>query len=459
MEKRFDTVIRGGTVVSGQGTVAADIGINDGRIEVVGSNIAEASAARVIDASGQYVLPGVVDAHSHPVYDDGFEATSAGGLLGGVTTLVAYAGPNPAWGRTPNSLTESIERFLEEARKTSLTDFSLHGVVLRHDDVAPQVGNLIGMGIISFKFFMAYKKRGMMVEDYQILRVMDAVAENGGIAMVHAESGAAIDYMTDKYSAMSPVTNDLFTQVHRDLLEAEAIFRAVALAEAVNCPLYVDHVAVKEGVEVVRPLKYRLRMPLFLETCPHYLILTNEEVLRRGPLAKIGPPIRERHDNEALWEGLRDGTIDVMATDHCGIKAETKMSAAHILEARFGAPGVQYLLPLTFSEGVRKGRISLARMVQVLCENPAKIFGLFPRKGTLSPGSDADVVILDPEKRQICSAETQVSKAGYCLYEGRETVGTPSIVLQRGRVLVENGSLLARPGDGRFLPGRNPIWT
>ncbi len=199
-------------------------------------------------------------------------------------------------------------------------------------------------------------------------------------------------------------------------------------------------------------------MPLFLETCTHYLVLTNDEVLRRGPLAKIAPPLRETHDIDALWEGLQDGVIDVIGTDHASILQEKKTACDHILDARYGAPGIEYLLTLTYSEGVLKNRISLGRLVEVLCENPAKIFGLYPRKGALIPGADADLIVFDPEKRQICSAETQHGKSDYCLYEGIETVGAPVIVMQRGKILVENGNLLAKPGDGKYLPATNPIW-
>ena len=458
-EQSFDVIVRGGTVVTGQGGAPADIAIRDGRIEMIARDLTNVPARRVIDASGKLVLPGIVDPHTHPVYDDDLEGTTISGVYGGVTTNVGFVGPNPAWGIAASSLTEVTRQFIEMGETKAVTDFALHGVVIGHDDVVPQIPALVEMGVISIKFFMMYKKRGMMLGDDQILRVMDAMAANGAIAMVHAENGAAIDYLTDKLSAMPPVGNDAYIAAHRDLLEAEAIFRAVALAEAARCPLYIPHVAVKEGIEAVRPLKNLLPAPLFLETCPHYLVLTNDEVLRRGPLAKIAPPIREKHDNDALWQALSDGVIDTVGTDHCGIKAETKNKYTHILDARFGAPGIEYLLPLMYSEGVRKGRISLGRMVQVMCENPAKIFGLYPRKGTLLPGSDADLVLFDPEERRLCTAATQHSNSGYCLYEGMETVGAPTLVMQRGKVVVENGNLLAKPGDGKYLPGRNPIWV
>ena len=304
-----------------------------------------------------------------------------------------------------------------------------------------------------------YKKRGMMVEDEDILRIMDALAENDALSMVHAENGPAVDYLWEKQVADGNVGNDVFIEVHRDLLEAEAILRAVALAESVCCPLYIPHIAVKEGIDVLRRIKHSLRMPLFMETCPHYLLLTNDEVLKRGALAKIAPPIREVHDSEALWSALQDGFINTVGTDHAAIKKEKKLKSNHILDAPYGAPGIELLLPLMYSEGVRKGRISLGRMVQVLCENPAKIFGLFPKKGALVPGADADLVVFNSEKKQVCKAETQHSNAGFCLYEGIETTGAPEIVMQRGKILLEEGNLNAQFGDGRYLPAGERHWN
>jgi dihydropyrimidinase len=456
--KRYDVVIRGGKVINGQGGMSADIAISEGKIELMARNLSEVSAARVIDATGKLVMPGVIDAHTHPVYDDDMEGTTRSGVFGGVTTILGFVGPNPAWGLGTNTLSEAIKWFIDKSQDKTITDYGLHGVVINHDDVVPQLPNLIKMGVLSIKFFMMYKKRGMMLPDDTILRVMEGVAENGAIAIIHAENGAAIDYLTDKLSAQPVVGHEAYNQAHRDLLEAEAVFRAMALAEAAKCPLYIPHLAVKEGVEIVRAFKERIPVPIFVETCPHYLVLTNQVVLEMGPLAKIAPPIREKHDNEALWEGLRDGTVSTVGTDHCGLMAAVKRQCNHILDARFGAGGIEFMLPLMYSEGVRKGRISLGRMVEVLCENPAKIFGLWPRKGVLMPGSDADVVIFDPEKKQVASARTHHSKVDYSIYEGMEMVGAPMLVMQRGKVLVENENLRGKPGDGQFLARKNPVW-
>jgi dihydropyrimidinase len=456
--KRYDVVIRGGKVINGQGGTAADIAISEGKIELMACDLSEVSAARVIDATGKLVMPGVIDAHTHPVYDDDMEGTTRSGVFGGVTTILGFVGPNPAWGLGANTLSEVIKWFIDKSQDKAITDYGLHGVVINHDDVVPQLPNLIGMGVLSLKFFMMYKKRGMMLPDDTILRVMEAVAENGAIAITHAESGAAIDYLTDKLSALPVVGHEVYTQAHRDLLEAEAVFRAMALAEAAKCPLYIPHLAVKEGVEIVRAFKERIPVPIFVETCPHYLVLTNQVVLEMGPLAKIAPPIREKHDNEALWQGLRDGTVSTVGSDHCGLMAAVKRQGKHILDARFGAGGIEFMLPLMYSEGVRKARISLGRMVEVLCENPAKIFGLWPRKGVLMPGSDADVVLFDPEKKLVASAGTHHSKVDYSIYEGMEMVGAPILVMQRGKVLVENENLRGKPGDGQYLVRKNPVW-
>ncbi len=459
VQQPYDTIVLGGNVVSGGGAHRADVAITGGRITAIAADFSHAPAHRTIDATDRLIFPGIVDPHVHPVYDDDLEGTTRAGIYGGVTTTVGFVGPKPDWGLPASTLTGAVTSFIETGQRRALADFALHGVVFGHDDVVPQVPALVEMGVISIKFFMMYKRRGMMLADDIILRVMDALKDNGALAMVHAENGAAIDYLTEKLSARIPVGNEAYLEAHRDLLEAEAAYRAVALAEAVACPLYIPHLAVREGVDVLRAMKHSLRVPFFLETCPHYLVLTNDEVITRGALAKIAPPLRESHDREALWQALRDGVIDTVGTDHCGIAGTAKLNSRHILDARFGAPGIEYLLTVMYSEGVHKGRISLGRMVQVMCENPAKLFGIYPRKGAIVPGADADLVLFDPRARRVCSAETGHSASNYCLYQDMQTVGAPSLVMQRGRVILEDGNLLAKPGDGEYLPGTPPAWS
>lgn len=448
---RFDVIVRGGTVVSGGGRAPADVGI---RGETIAALLApgEGEAARTVDATGKLVLPGGIDAHNHPVYDDAWEQVSASGAAGGITTIIPFIGAFEAWGRKPGSLVETLEGFIAEGRERSLTDFGVHLAIAAFQDPIPEIPAVIKAGCPSFKFFMAYKRRGMMVSDEQMVSAMDAIAANGGMAMAHCENGAGINYLQAKFTAQGRTGNEMFLQSHTPLFEAEATLRFIALADAVGCPAYVPHITGKLPVEVFARFKRAASVPVYGETCPQYILATNEAVIRDGPIAKVGPPIREAADNAALWAALADGTLDVVGSDHAGRKREVKNAVAHIFDAAYGAPGIGTMLPMLYSEGVRKGRITLERLVQVLCENPARIFGLAPKKGALVPGADADLVVFDPEARHTISWRTQHTKSDYSLLEGRECVGRPTLVMQRGEVLVQDGEVRAKPGRGRFLP-------
>lgn len=450
--ERVDVLIRGGELASGTGTRRGDLAIRDGKFVAIPAG-ATPEAGRVVDASGKLVIPGVIDSHVHPVYDDDVESTSRTAALGGVTTMIGFVGAVPAWGKA-GTLTEAIKIFIEDGNRRAHIDFAIHGTITALDEPIPQLPGLIKMGVPSFKCFMSYKKRGMMLTDEAILPFWAALAAEGGLAMVHAENGAIIDHLEDQLIAAGDTGYDSYIRTHPPLEEAEAVVRAIALAQTARCPLYIVHLTVKEGKDLIAELRPELTTPLYVETCPHYLVLTNQAVLDTGPLAKIGPPIREQRDSDALWEGLADNTLDTIGTDHAGYKVESKMKCTHILDAKYGGNGIGALLPITYSEGVRKGRISLERMVQLLCENPARIFGLADRKGSLEVGKDADLVIIDPNQTHTITAANQGGNIDYTLYEGWACQGRPVLTMQRGKVLAENGELVSSPGDGRFLPGR-----
>ena len=231
-------------------------------------------------------------------------------------------------------------------------------------------------------------------------------------------------------------------------LEAEAINRAIAIAEVAGCPIYIPHISVKRGLEPVIQAKRR-GQKVYAETCPQYLELTEKDLYRFKALAKIGPPLRTPEDNEALWQGLADGTIDVVASDHA---PKAKKQDEDFFNAAYGSPQAETLLNVTYDGGVNRNRLTLPRLVQVLAENPARIFGLYPRKGVLEKGADADVVVFDPTVRHTLKGETQHTKAGYTLFEGRECLGRPILTLQRGRVVLDRDKLIARPGDGKYIP-------
>jgi dihydropyrimidinase len=430
-----------------------DIGVRAGVVADVG-DLHDAVAARIIDAADHYVLPGIIDVHNHPVYADDLAEMCAAGAAAGVTTVVSFVGAFPSWGLPKTTTLEVIQAWIERWEREIACDFGVHAAIDAQDDLAADIAALIELGVPSFKFFMAYRERGMMIDDSALIRNFDLVASHGGIAMVHAENGAAISYLEGRYGDDVTVENDRYSECHSGLVEAEAVFRALALADAVGCPLYIPHLTVEEALDAVEIARRKSRAPIWVETCPHYLLLTNEEVLRRGSLSKIAPPLRGRHDNDVLWRALERGDVQVLGSDHCGRTLEMKSQGSNILQAPYGAESIEHLLPLTYSEGVVKGRLDIRRLVQVLAESPADIFGLSPRKGRIAIGADADLVLLDPSARSTLSARDHVGTSDYCLYEGWECHGAVDMTIRRGLVSYDREYPAAGDAGGVFLPRR-----
>jgi dihydropyrimidinase len=450
----FELLVRGGTVVSSTGRSVTDVGVVEGVIREVG-DLSGATADRVIDAVGQFVLPGVIDGHTHPVYADDLGRTALAGASAGVTTTIAFVAAFPSWGFPKTTPSAVVDDYLATWDGVPATDFALHVAFDSADDPAAEVPLLVERGVTSFKFFTAYRKRGMMVDDRHLMAGLEAVAQGGGIAAVHAENGDGIDFLESRLWEESDLPNETFLECHTHLFEAEAVLRVIALAEAVGCPLYIPHLAAGDGIEVVQLARRTARVPVWVETCPHYLVLTNDEVLSRGALSKIAPPLRHVDDNDRLWAAVADGTVQVVGTDHAGRTLEMKAQGKNILQAPFGAEGIEHLLPLMYGEGVAAGRLSLERMVAVLCENPADLFGL-EAKGRIAVGKDADLVVLDPDAGTRCTVDTHVGNSDYCLYEGRELSGSVRYTIRRGAVVLDDGRLDTEARGGRFL-ARQPI--
>jgi dihydropyrimidinase len=443
VKDRFDLLFTGGTVVTGQGIQRADVGVRAGKLAAISPDLPRDAARESVDASGKYILPGAIDVHVHPVYLDSVEHCSSLAAYAGTTTLIHFA-----YARTGESLLEKVEEMKADGMANSRLDFGLHGGMFEAPRQVPEIPKVIDLGVRSFKFFLTYLKQGWYTDDYQLIKGMDILAEQGGMAMVHAENGGAIDYLEDKYLKGPRASASFFNASRPAVLEEEAVFRSIRLAELVDCPLYIAHVTSARAVDLIRREQAAGRR-VYAETCPQYLTLTQEIIEERGALAKIGPPIRSAADRTALWAGLGDGTLQVVSSDHA---AKAKDVNGDFLEQGFGSPQMETLLPLVYDGGVNRGRISLVRMVQVLCENPARIFGLYPRKGTLAVGSDADLVVFDPNRRFTIAAENQHSKAGYTLYEGREVLGWPEMSFQRGQRVLWQGRVVAEAGSGDFLP-------
>jgi len=440
MQRKYDIVIRGGLVITSEGVHRWDVGVTGAQIAAVGASLGPGEWE--IDASGKYVLPGLIDVHAHPVYLDDMGTLSVAAAYGGITTLIHYAYAKPG-----QSLLETLHRFREEGEAKSVLDFGLHGGLFDPKNQAQEIPQAGKLGVTSFKMFMAYAKLGWMTDDYQLTRTLDIIARIGGLGMVHAENGLATDYLEDKFNAEGRDPREVFEATRPGILEGEAVNRAICIAQVLECPIYIPHVSAKEAMEVITQAKAR-GWRVYGETCPQYLTLTGEEIFRQGALAKIGPPLRGKDDQEALWRGLAQGMLDVIASDHA---PKEKNKDDDFFQAPFGSPQVETMVEVVYEAGVNKGRITLPRLVQLLSENPAKIFGLYPRKGALMVGSDADLVIFDPQLEHEITKENQHSRASYTLYEGWRCLGKPVFSLQRGEVILQKGEVVAKPGRGVFL--------
>jgi dihydropyrimidinase len=438
-----DLILTNGIVVTGEGMRRADVAVQGEKIAAVADGLPRAGAHQVIDVTGKYVFPGIIDVHVHPVYLDDVEHSARVAAYGGTTTLLHFA-----YGRTGESLLQKVEEMLDDASRRSLLDFGLHGGMFEAPKQVPEIPRVMELGVRTFKFFLTYLKQGWYTDDYQLIKAMDILAERGGMAMVHCENGGAIDYLEDKYLKGPNASAKFFNASRPPALEEEGVFRAIRLAEVVGCPLYIPHVTTGRVLRHLRQARAD-GLTVYGETCPQYLNLTQEILEARGALAKIGPPIRTAADLAALWAGLRDDTLQVVASDHA---PKAKDVHGDFLAQGFGSPQIETLLPMTYDGGVNAGHLSVVRLVQVLCENPARIFGLYPHKGTIAPGSDADLVVFDPARPFTIRAENQHSNVGYTLYEGRTVLGWPKMSFQRGKPVLRDGEIIAPPGQGHFLP-------
>ena len=463
-DRSADYIIRGGLVVRGSGISSEDIIVGDGKICANDGQYRDADAGRIIDASGMYVMPGIVDAHNHPVYADRIETFSLSAAFGGITTVIPFISNRRREG-VEGTVSDMIREFQDEAAATSYLDYAIHAILLGDDDVEEQVPELMDMGVISFKMYMTYPRRGMMMPDERMLKAMELAAEDGGLAMVHAENGYCIDYLVDRATVAGNTGREHYAPSQPRILEIEAANRAATYAQVTGCPLYIVHLSAREMIGVLE----RFRggdVQLFAETCPQYLDLTNKAMLDFGALAKIGPPLREREDNEAMWRGLSAHLIDTIASDFCGHKRSQKGSydfegapdeETSIFDATFGGNWAEQMLCVAYHEGVNMGRITLPRLVQVMCENPAKIFGLYPQKGSLDAGADADIVLFDPAARHTLSAEAQHCIADFTMFEGKDVIGQPILTMQRGEIIVEDGMMHRPKGRAKYLPGNRDL--
>ena len=450
-----DLVIRGGRVVSEGGVLEADIAITDGTIAAVASPALAIAAREVVDVAGAYVLPGAIDAHVHfnvfnPMVDD-FESTSVAAAHGGVTTMMPFIG-----GREGMSVVEGLEHFAAEGERRSVVDFAMHCRLRPDPALIEQIPDAIAYGVPSIKMFQAYKKRGMLFTDDQLLRGMELTAAHGGIVLVHAENGQVIDYLEDKLTREGKSGPEFYLASRPHFTEAEAVLRAIELAGFAHCPLYVVHLSTADGLEHIRRARGRGHA-VYAETCPQYLLLTDAEMTRQKGLAKIAPPLRWDRDREALWAGLAQGVVQTLGSDHAPfLVADKLVGERDIFQAGFGMPGVETMMPLVLGESLRAGRLTLPQLAAAASENAAKLFGLYPQKGAIRTGADADLLVVDPDSEWTISARDLHSRAGYTCFEGWRVKGRIAMSFLRGRPLLRDGRLCQSPGYGRFLK-RGPM--
>src|SRR6059036_857044 len=452
----FDTIIANGKVVTATDTYLADIAISAGKIEVVGQNLPRQNAARVLEAMGKYVFPGGIDVHTHldmpfggTTSADDFETGTRAAAFGGTTTIVDFA--IQFRGQT---LHHAWETWTKKAESRAVIDYGFHMIITElNDEVEREMDALVRQGITSFKLFMAYPGV-FMLDDGSIFKALLRTGKNGGTICMHAENGGVIDVLVQKALAEGKTAPKYHALTRPARAEAEATHRAIALAEIADVPIYIVHLSAAEALEMVTEARDR-GLPAYAETCPQYLFLSYdnyEEPDFAGAKYVMSPPLREKAKQDQLWRGLAFNDLQCVSTDHCPFcMKEKRLGENDFSKIPNGAPGVETRMSLVYDGGVRPGRISLNRFVELTSTSPAKIFGLFPRKGTIAPGSDADIVVFDPNRTITLAAKTLHMNVDYNPYEGRQVTGATDTVLSRGRLVIENGQFVGRPGSGVFV--------
>jgi dihydropyrimidinase len=452
----FDLLIRNGSLVTPDGTFNSDLAVKEGKIAAVGAEGTLGAAKQVLDASGRLVFPGLVDPHVHIAHPfakgvsmDDFYTATVSAAHGGTTTLIDFA---IQWDKSL-SLMECIRKRRDQADGLSVIDYGLHACpTLSTEETIQAAGDVIRSGAPSFKIYMIYRKQGRMVDDAVLYGLLQEVKKHGGMVGVHAENAAIAEFNEETFLRRGDRSPEHFPLVKPNLVEAECVNRALYLNRWAGSRLYIFHLSTTEGLDLLRTAQGGGES-VYAETCPHYLALT-DAVYKRPDGANFicSPPIRSQKDTEALWRGIADGSISVIGSDHCGFGREQKgTGGGDFSKTPNGLPGMEARLPVVYTEGVSKGRISVNRMVEVLSTNPARIFGLYPRKGSLLPGGDADLVIFDPHEEWPLGVDTLHSPVDWTPYEGMKVKGAVKTVVSRGKVIVQDREFRGAKGEGRYL--------
>jgi dihydropyrimidinase len=454
---RFDTLIRGGTIVTATDTYVSDVGIVGGTISVIGLNLPAEGAGKVIDARGMLVMPGGIDVHTHldmpfggTTSADDFESGTVAAAYGGTTTLIDFAIQYKG-----QTLRHAFDTWMKKADGKAVIDYSFHCIIT--DIAGAQLDEMkafVREGVPTFKLFMAYPGV-FMLDDASIFKAMGVAADSGGMICMHAENGGAIDVIVQRALAEGKRAPKYHALTRPVTAEAEATSRAIALAEMAGTPVYIVHLSCNEALEKVREARDR-GLRVYAETCPQYLYLSLENMDGPGfDGAKyvFTPPLREKWHQEKLWQGLAKDDLQVVSTDHCPfcMKEQKELGKDDFTKIPNGGPGIEHRVSLVYSGGVHGGKFSANRFVQLVSTAPAKLFGLYPRKGTVAVGSDADLIVFDANEEQTISVKTHHMRVDYSMFEGTRVKGVTKTVLSRGRVIVENGKFVGKVGAGEFL--------
>ena len=486
--QRSDLLIRGGLLVSGDGITRSDLLVQDDKVSELGPDLSDREVNRTIDAYGKYVLPGGIDSHSHPVFGDKIDTYSMCAAYGGVTTVAAFIGSethrhehfNNQWGiRKYNP--DIVKGFIEFAEENSYTDFICHGLITMRDkgELHKVIPELVKLGVCSFKLFMTWNpfvlptendySNLMALPDDQVMLLMHHASHNGGMVMVHAENGTCKAFLEDQFRHCGHTSPEFYHKAAPAIIEAEAVNRAATMALITGSPLYPVHLSSAEVVPVLDHYKQK-GLPLYGETCPHYLTLTDDMMIEHGYKYKVAPPLRNDPDVDAMWKGVASGTLSTIASDFTGYTKNLKITGSlsgsvigdapepdpdeiDIFKVAAGLSTLEFMMPVVWTHGVNTGKLTLPRFVQLFCENPAKIFGIWPQKGALQVGSDADVVLWDPARMHKVGKEHGVSDLN--TFEGMDLVGFPIMTMVRGEVVIDDGIVVGKQGRAKFA-ARDP---
>jgi dihydropyrimidinase len=450
----LDLLIRNGTVVSPEASVVADVAVQGEKIVAVTAPGVIPDAKRVVDAKGSYVIPGGIDPHTHfnmpwgSATMQSWEYGTTAAACGGTTTIIDFA-----WVVGGTSARDTIEKRLREPEGKASIDYAIHACLM--GPIAPatveEVGQFVKDGVSSIKIYMTYT---WAVDDGGLFAAMRAAEKAGGLVEVHAENHYVCEWLKSEYVRRGQNDGRLIAETRPPWVEAEAVRRATTLAQRAGCPLYIVHLSSKEGVQAVYEAR-NANIPIYGETCPQYLFFTKDDVMNRpdGLRYVNFPPLKTAEDRERLWKDLAAGNLSTVGTDDATYPSADREKLGNTLEQlQAGFSGVEVRLPLLYSEGVAKGKFSINRLVEISSTNAAKIFGLYPRKGAIAVGSDADIVVLDPKAKRTITLSELHGWTDYTVYEGWELQGFPVLTVSRGRVVSEEGRFVGQKGHGQFIP-------